>query len=148
MISSVTQDFLKVLTIGLIGGYQGILVAYALIGAYALMISDEFLKYYFASLFFMIGLIYLYQSCKKRQIQMELENGFAPPMEKKRRVPPPAQRQLPAGRPNREKMEMDRFLIGGREEQPDGYIKGSGENVNAQFFKRQPLITETAALYQ
>jgi len=60
MISSVTQDFLKAITIGFIGGYQGTLIAYALIGAYALMISDEFLKFYFATIFFMVGLIYLY----------------------------------------------------------------------------------------
>ena len=60
MCTGVTQDFLKVLAIGIFGGYQGILVAYALVGAYALMISDEFLKYYFASIFFLIGAIYLY----------------------------------------------------------------------------------------
>ena len=58
--TSIAQDFLKVLALGFVGGYQGILVAYALIGAYALMISDEFLKFYFATIFFMIGLIYLY----------------------------------------------------------------------------------------
>jgi len=80
---------------------------------------------------------------------MELENGFAPPMEKKRRMPPPHHHHHPVGgRPHMKKMEMDRFLIGGREEQPDGFIKGPGEKPNAQFFKRQPLITETAALYQ
>ena len=60
IISGVTQDFLKAVAVAVIGGYQGILVAYALIGAYALMISDEFLKFYFATICFMIGSIYLY----------------------------------------------------------------------------------------
>ena len=70
---------------------------------------------------------------------MELENGFAPPMEKKRRLPDHHHHKhlaAAAGRPPPQKMEIDRFLIGGREEQPDGYIKGSGEKANAQFFKR------------
>jgi len=65
----------------------------------------------------------------------------------------------------------DRFLRGGIEEQPESYQEsgtielptsgnsaestGGSSNDNAdtqqkskQFFKRQPLITETAALYQ
>jgi len=70
---------------------------------------------------------------------MELENGFAPPIEKKRRLPQSAHHNnlaAAAGRPPIEKMEIDRFLIGGKEEQPDGYIIGSGEKANAQFFKR------------
>ena len=47
---------------------------------------------------------------------MELENGFAPPMENRKRMPPPQHHHPATARQRSEKMELDRFLIGGRED--------------------------------
>ena len=115
----------KWLIIAYIGGTVGVSVTWVIIAGFAMMIMAQICNFYFAFLFFVVGSVYTYRLFGKKRIQFANDNDFADTIETKRLNtgahydvfghPFPQRGHAPR--------ERDRFLLGGREEQPDGFIK-------------------------
>lgn len=142
-------ELVRLASAAVAGSLMGFLIAILVVCGFAAMILNSILNIYYALLYFVVGALYTYKIFKKSQVALNENAG----VERRRR---------------------DRFLKGGKEEQPeffswnnDHFETSSTGGSNTQFefnegnddidigacstqqyYKRNPLVTETQALYQ
>ena len=127
------------------------------------MILNPIFNIYYALIFFIVGVAEFYRFMKKNKLEISLDNDFV--IQTQSTFHNIWEKRDKDKRPEKP-VRHDRFLRGGAEEQPDSFSSQKDsdckddDNISSstggsdsktketQFFRRNPLITETQALYQ